>query len=531
MLRRGLLRIVAHTQAHTTWASTVKSAVGAKAWLSAATGGENDDPTPAKTKLTFSSSVYGKDSASAAELTAAEAAAAAQLKLDVEVDNAGMGAGVAPIHDSRNMFDSTLSQQAEDGKASDAIKREVAADTPDATRAAFGATAYGKDPQAAAALSEQETAEVEALRMRTQGGGASAGSAAAPVHDSRSMFDSDLTQGAGSTRASDAIKREVAADTPDATRVAFRASVYGKDASSAAALSEQEAAEVEALRMKARGGGAAAGAAAAPVHDSRNMFDSDLTQGVGSTRASDAIKRDVATDTPDATRVAFRASAYGKDPQTAASLSDQEAAEVEALQMRARGGGAVAGATPAPVHDSRSMFDSDLTQGAGSMQGSDSIKRHVAADTPEATRLVFGGSDYGKDQRSLARTEEKQAEIDVLAARAGAGTATAAAAPIHHDRSMFDSDLAEGAGSAPESKAIKRDVQTATPALTRLSFFGSTYGDDDPGANKAEHAQELAEKQKKGAKLARAGRGVQRSKLHDTKQAMADDEYSQAGSE
>lgn len=41
-------------------------------------------------------------------------------------------------------------------------------------------------------------------------------------------------------------------------------------------------------------------------------------------------------------------------------------------------------------------------------------------------------------------------------------------------RSMFDSDLAEGAGATQEFKAINRHVETATPALTRLSFFGST---------------------------------------------------------
>lgn len=58
-----------------------------------------------------------------------------------------------------------------------------------------------------------------------------------------------------------------------------------------------------------------------------------------------------------------------------------------------------------------------------------------------------------------------------------------------------------------------------------------TDGDDDPGANKAEHAQVLAEKQKKGAKLARVGGGVRGSKVHDTKKAMADDEYSREGSE
>ena len=39
---------------------------------------------------------------------------------------------------------------------------------------------------------------------------------------------------------------------------------------------------------------------------------------------------------------------------------------------------------------------------------------------------------------------------------------------------MFDSDLAEGAGATQEFKAINRHVETATPALTRLSFFGST---------------------------------------------------------
>ncbi|CAM9713929.1 unnamed protein product, partial [Hapterophycus canaliculatus] len=483
---------------------------------------------PAKTKLTFASSVYGKDPSSGAELTVEEVAVAAQLKQEVDQDGAAPGGRVAPVHDSRNMFDSSLSQQAEDGKDSGGIKRDVAADTPDATRVAFGANAYGKDPQATAGLSEQEAAEIEALRMRAKGAG-SAGVAAAPVHDSRSMFDSDLTQGAGSTQGSDSIKRHVAADTPDATRVAFRASAYGKDPQTAAALSEQEAAEVEALRVRAERAGAA-GATPAPVHDSRNMFDSDLTQGAGSTQGSDSIKRHVTADTPDATRVVFRASAYGKDPQAAAALSEREAAEVEVLRARAKGAGFPAAAA-APVHDSRSMFDSDLTQSAGSAQGSESIKRHVTANTPDATRVVFGGSDYGKDLRLTMRTEERQAEIEALAAKVGAGTPSSAAAPIHHDRSMFDSDLTEGSGAAPEFETIKRHVEAATPALTRLSFFGSTYGDDDPGANKAEHAQALAEKQKKGAKLARVGGGVRGSKVHNTKKAMADDEYSQAGSE
>ncbi|CAN0527597.1 unnamed protein product [Ectocarpus sp. 12 AP-2014] len=531
MLRRGIFKVAVYAQSQKTCAAGVKNlpaaAAGTRGWLSATSGGDSsDDVTPAKTKLAFSSSVYGKDPASGGESTAEEAAAAAQLKREAEAGTVRAGAAAAPVHDNRNMFDSSLSQQAEDGKESGSIKRDVATDTPDATRVAFGATAYGKDPEAAAALSEQEAAEVEALRARAKGDGV-AGAAAAPLHDRRNMFDSDLTQGAGSTQASDAIKRDVKTDTPDATRVAFRASAYGKDPETAAALSEQETAEVEALRMRAQGRGAAA---AAPVHDSRSMFDSDLTQGAGSTQESDSIKRDVSGDTPDATRVAFRASVYGKDGQAAAALSEQEAAEVDELRVRAHGAGA-SSADAAPVHDSRSMFDSDLTQGAGAMQGSDSIKRHVAANTPEATRLVFAGSDYGKDPRSVDNSEKKKAEIAALAERVGAGTPAAAAAPIHHDRSMFDSDLAEGAGAALESTAIKRHVEAATPALTRLSFFGSTYGDDDPGSNKADHARALAEKQKKGAKLARVGAGVRSAKVHNTEKAMADDEYSQAGSE
>ena len=100
------------------------------------------------------------------------------------------GTAAAPIHDSRNMYDSSLSQQAEDGKASGGIKRDVSADTPDATRVAFGATAYGKDPQAAAEVA----AEVEELRKKVPGAGGAAGAAAAPIHSSRSLFDSDLTQ-------------------------------------------------------------------------------------------------------------------------------------------------------------------------------------------------------------------------------------------------------------------------------------------------------------------------------------------------
>eukprot|EP00752_Nemacystus_decipiens_P001492 g1466.t1 len=518
MLRRGVLSVAAFAQAQRTCAVTAKGAVGTKAWLSTSTG-EDDDPTPAKTKLTFASSVYGKDPQAAAALSDEEAAEIEELRMKAQ--GGAAGAAAAPIHDPRNMYDSSLSQQAEDGKASGGIKRDVSADTPDATRVAFGATAYGKDPQAAAEVA----AEVEELRKKAHGTGVAAGAAAAPIHSSKSLFDSDLTQGAGSSEGSDSINRHVETDTPEATRLVFGGSDYGKD-QQVLTRSEEQQAEIEALA--ARAGAGTATAEAAPIHHDRSMFDSDLAQGAGSAEGSDSINRHVETDTPEATRLVFGGSDYGKDQQVL-TRSEEQQAEIEALAARAGAGTATAEA--APIHHDRSMFDSDLAQGAGSSEGSDSINRHVETDTPEATRLVFGGSDYGKDQQVLTRSEEQQAEIEALAARAGAGTATAEAAPIHHDRSMFDSDLAEGAGAAPEFKAINRHVETATPALTRLSFFGSTYGDDDPGANEAEHARELAEKQKKGAKLARVGAGVRGSKVHNTKRAMSDDEYSQEGSE
>lgn len=59
----------------------------------------------------------------------------------------------------------------------------------------------------------------------------------------------------------------------------------------------------------------------------------------------------------------------------------------------------------------------------------------------------------------------------------------------------------------------------------------NTDGDNDPDDESAEGAEELATKQAKGEKLATVGRGARKSKVHDTEKAMADDEYSQAGSE
>ena len=447
-----------------------------RAWLSATDGGESrgaDDPTPAQTKLAFTSTIYGKDPAAGAELTASEVAVVDRLRrAAVKPDEASSSKGSDP----RAMFDSALSQQTADGKASGDIKREVATDTPDATRLAFRASNYGKDSQLAAAISEEDTKELEKLRARAKNAGATS-NGAAPVHDSRNLFDSDLVHGSGTTAAYGDIKRDVVAGTPDATRIAFRASAYGKDPQAATELSAQEAFKVKALRDALARHVGAAGSTVAPVHDDRSMFDSDLEHSLGTSVTSDSIKRDVVADTPDATRLAFRAEVYGKDPHAAAALSEEEAAKVEALLEAATGVDVATGA--APVHHDRSMFDSDHEHGVGATEEYDSIKRDVLSDTPEVTRVVFGGSDYGKDPRSMLRTAEEQVAVDDLAARArheseASVEARRWQAPVHHERSMYDSDLTQGSGAMLEFEAIKRLVEPGTPPLTRLSFFDNT---------------------------------------------------------
>lgn len=57
--------------------------------------------------------------------------------------------------------------------------------------------------------------------------------------------------------------------------------------------------------------------------------------------------------------------------------------------------------------------------------------------------------------------------------------------------------------------------------------------DGDAAANEedAATAQEIASKQTKGTRLAAVGRGARKSMIHDTKHAMRDDVYTQAGAE
>lgn len=86
---------------------------------------------------------------------------------------------------------------------------------------------------------------------------------------------------------------------------------------------------------------------------------------------------------------------------------------------------------------------------------------------------------------------------------------------------------------APPVRAIHVNApRPAQPSFTPLlASSQTTDGDGDTVDEKADDAEGLASKQSKGKKLATVGRGARGSKIHDTKQAMADETYSQAGSE
>lgn len=468
MLRVGALRIASSraggaSRILSTWRASTCS------FSTSTVGTNDDDSTPAETKLTFLSEAYGKDPASSTELTSSQIATTEKLKHSI-VEPASNPVSASKVNDARAMFDSSLPQQAEDGKSADTIKRDVTPETPDATRVAFKFVDYGKDPAAASEETAQEANQTGELQARV-GDPAPAGFTASPLHDTRSMFDSDLTQGAGTEPTADSIKREVEANTPDLTRMELRVSAYGKDPQAANELSEQETAEIEALRTRV----SARASGASPIHDDRNMFDSELIHGAGSAPSSGSIKREIVADTPETTRLVFGGSDYGKDPESM-RRSPEEQAAMDALASRAtRSKDAMDESGAAPIHHPRSMYDSDLTHSIGAVVDPDSIKRDVSAGTPVNTRLAFGGSDYGKDPGSMARTAEEQAQLDGLAVTSeGARAVQRPAAPVHDNRSMFDSDLAHGAGAARTSDSIKRDVSPETPELTRLSFFAST---------------------------------------------------------
>ncbi|CAM9267223.1 unnamed protein product, partial [Choristocarpus tenellus] len=476
-----------------------------------------EDPTPDATRLAFTSTVYGKDP-DAAEQTLAQVTAAEALKKKVGHEPVRGAGPSSKTHDRRSLFDSSLSQQSEDGKHADSIKRDVSADTPNATRLAFSSGVYGKDPDTVE-LTADQAEEIAALQSKV--GNIVAPATAAPIHDQRSLFDSGMSQ-SHDDKTSDSIKRNVASDTPDATRLAFASAVYGKDPQ-AAQLTLDQAEEVEALKRKV--GKQTAVSCAAPIHDERSMFDSGMSQ-MQDDKTTDSIKREVYTDTPDSTRLAFRATVYGKDPDVTAPLSVEDAAAIEALKSKAEGIIQTSTSRPAPIHDSRSLFDSDLGDDTGHTDSS-SVKREIFADTPDKTRLAFRATVYGKDPEADKLSPEGVAEVETLKRKSENtglgqpdGGGASKVAPIHHTRSMFDSDLGDDTGHRISS-SVKRTVVADTPDTTRLSFFGSTYGDASVDEEQAAVAEELKEKSTKPRPP------KQGSKVHNTKKAMFESDYSQ----
>ncbi|CAN0240056.1 unnamed protein product, partial [Phaeothamnion confervicola] len=356
--------------------------------------------------------------------------------------------------------------------------------TPDATRVAFAVHAYGKDHSAPAFAAEAEALS-KTMTRKTQHD-------VAKVVDDRSLFDSDYGAAAADDKTSDKIRRDVKADTPDETRVAFAVHAYGKDDSA-----PSFAGEAEALSKKV-GRRPKPSSPSSKIVDHRSMFDSVYgSSAADGAKTSAEIRRDVRSDTPDETRVAFAVHAYGKDDSMPAFAGEAESLTQKVGRKQKKMGRAAA-APASKATDHRALFDSDYGTVAHDDKTSDKIRRDVRSDTPDETRVAFAVHTYGKDASAPAFAREAEA----LSKKVGREPKAHAPVPkIVHDRSMFDSVY--GSSAADDDKTsdkIRRDVRSDTPDETRVAFAVNTYGKDISAPTFAGDAEALSKKAGRKAK-------------------------------
>ncbi|CAN0415719.1 unnamed protein product, partial [Phaeothamnion confervicola] len=123
------------------------------------------------------------------------------------------GVKASKVADDRLLYDGVY-RSADDDITSDKISRR--AGTPDATRVAFAVHAYGKDANLPSFAGEAVSLSRKMGRKAAPSGPTS------KVVDHRALFDSDyVSSAADGAKTSAEIRRDVKADTPDATRVAL----------------------------------------------------------------------------------------------------------------------------------------------------------------------------------------------------------------------------------------------------------------------------------------------------------------------
>ncbi|CAM9603920.1 unnamed protein product [Chrysoparadoxa australica] len=217
--------------------------------------------TPDATRISFGSAELGK-------VDVSDEAAAIAAELAKNAPNApNPGVPISKVHDPKAMFDSAYGL-VHDDKTSEDVKREVKADTPDATRISFGSAELGKVDVS------DEAAAIAAELAKNAPNAPNPGVPISKVHDPKAMFDSAYGL-VHDDKTSEDVKREVKADTPDATRISFGSGELGKvDVS-------DEAAAIAAELAKKNPGAGSEKAPISKVSDHRAMFDSDYIQSGG----------------------------------------------------------------------------------------------------------------------------------------------------------------------------------------------------------------------------------------------------------
>jgi chromosome condensin MukBEF MukE localization factor len=351
--------------------------------------------------------------------------------------------------------------------------------TPPITRLSLHSSSYGAE-------SDEPSEEIEKLKRLAKKPTVGKPS---KVHSRQALYDDELLQADDEKLLSD-VAREVKTATPDLSRLSFNDSDYGSDV-----MSPEAAARLKKVKETKRSkGGKKSG-----VHSRQALYDDELLQADDDKLLSDVAKQ-VKTATPDLSRLSFNDSDYGTDV-----MPDTAAGRVKGVKQTQR----EKGIKVSGVHSRQALYDDELLQADDDKLLSDVVKE-VKTATPDLSRLSFNDSDYGTDTMPEQSAARLKGVTNTQRAKSGKASA------VHSRQSLYDDELLQ----ADDDKLLSdvaREVRTATPDLSRLSFNDSDYGFDvmpDAAAGRI-----------KGVKQTQREKGSKVSGVH-SRRAMYDSELS-----
>jgi chromosome condensin MukBEF MukE localization factor len=428
-----------------------------------------EEGTPPITRLSLHSSSYGAESEEPSD-------AIESLKRLAKKPAKGKP---SKVHSRQALYDDEL-LQADDDKLLSDVAREVKTATPDLSRLSFNDSDYGDDimsPEAAARLHKVKEMQ------RAKGGKASR------VHSRQSLYDDELLQADDEKLLSD-VAREVKTATPDLSRLSFNDSDYGTDV-----MPDAAAGRVKGVKQTQR----AKSGKVSGVHSRQALYDDELLQADDEKLLSD-IAREVKTATPDLSRLSFNDSDYGTDV-----MPDAAAGRVKGVKQTQR----AKSSKVSGVHSRQALYDDELLQSDDDKLLSD-IAREVKTATPDLSRLSFNDSDYGTDVMPDTAAGRVRGVKQTQHAKSGKVSG------VHSRQALYDDDLLQ-ADDEKLLSDVAREVKTATPDLSRLSFNDSDYGTDVMPDTAADRV--------KGVKQTQRAKSSKVSGVH-SRRAMYDSELS-----